>query len=343
MTPALAFFYGGMVDKKNILNTLTLSFICIGLITIQWFLIGYSFVFEPGSRGLGDVSSAALYDWSPDQPSIYSSTIPKFAHAAFECAFAIVTPAIMSGAVVGRIKFKVYVVFILLWSTFVYDVLAHWIWSSNGWLKYLGLIDFAGGMVVHMSSGVSALVASLLVGKRVAASRGQEKHLSFTLLGVGLLWVGWHGFNGGSALAASGTAAVALFNTNLAAAGGMITWLAMDAALLAGHAPRIASAAFGFVVGLVGVTPAAGLVHPGWALVIGIVTCMFSWAVTEVLRKVQWLDDTLDVFACHGVGGAVGSLMVGLFADVRKLLVFHFIFIPVESRITPKKFTFQFG
>lgn len=317
MTPALAFFYGGLVDQKNILNTLTLSFICIGIITIQWYLVGYSFAFEHGTRGFGNFASAALYNWNPMDPSPYSQYIPNFAFASFQCAFAIVTPALMSGSVVGRIKFKTYVLFILLWSTFVYDVIAHWVWSSNGWLRELGVIDFAGGMVVHASSGMSALIASLFVGKRAAVHKKHEKHLSFTLLGAGLLWVGWHGFNGGSALQASGFASLALFNTNLAAAGGMVTWLALDAIFLSVNAPRIASAAFGAIVGLVGVTPVCGYVHPGWALVTGIVTCSCCWAVTETTRKWQWLDDTLDVFACHGVGGGVGSILVGLFAEAQ--------------------------
>jgi ammonium transporter, Amt family len=323
MTPALAFFYGGLVDKKNVLNTLTLSFICIGVITIQWFLVGYSFVFQKGTRGFGSFSDAALHDWL-FEPSVYAPTIPNFAHMAFQCAFAIIAPALMSGSVVGRIKFKTYVCFILLWSTFVYDVIAHWIWSENGWLKELNLVDYAGGLVVHLSSGVSALVATLFVGPRAEVGRKHEKHVALTVLGAGLLWVGWHGFNGGSAFAASARAALALFNTNLAAAGGMLTWLALDSVVLSLPAPRISSAALGFVVGLVGITAAAGNVHPGWALVMGVLTCACCWTVTELSRRWQWLDDTLDVFACHGVGGAIGSLLAGLFPQVSTFCVVSF-------------------
>lgn len=324
MTPAFAFFYGGMVDKKNILNTLTLSFICIGVISIQFFLVGYSFAFATGSRVFGDFSSAALYNWS-NEASPYSPTIPSFAFFALQCAFAVVTPAIMSGSIVGRMKFKAYVIFIVLWSTLVYDPIAHCIWSSNGWLKALGVIDFSGGVVVHLSSGFSALVASVFVGKRENQVRTQDKHVAFTVLGAGLLWVGWFGFGSGSALQAGARASLAMLNINLAAAGGMLMWLFLDAMQRSAETPLVSSAAYGFTVGMVGITPGSGLVHPGWALVIGIVTCACSWAATELSRNWAWLDDTLDVFACHGIGGAIGSILVSLFAQVCSCSYVHFM------------------
>ncbi|CAF3926397.1 unnamed protein product [Adineta steineri] len=313
MTPALAFFYGGLVDRKNILNQLFLSFICMGIVFVQWVLFGFSFAFGPPvSPGFGSFGWAALR-FGESANTDYAPTYPLLTYAAYQGTFAIITPALISGAIVGRMKLIPYMIFIFIWSTVCYDPMAHWVWGSNGWLKAMGTIDFAGGTVVHILSGVSGLVAALILGKRADYDpRSTTAHnLPFTILGTGLLWIGWCGFNAGSANGASGLASLALVNTNAAAAAALITWVVIDA--LRGQV-SISGACVGPIIGLVAVTPACGFIQPGWALFFGVAaTCIIY--VLLILKHHVRLDDTLDVAIVHGGGGIVGAFMTGLFCE----------------------------
>jgi Amt family ammonium transporter len=315
MTPGLAFFYGGMVRGKNVLGTMMQSFMAVAIISIQWIVIGYSLGFGPdkghvigglewiGLRGVGMAPN-------PD----YAATIPHQAYMIYQCMFAIITPALITGAVAERMKFKTYLVFMLLWSTLVYDPVAHWVWGTGGWLRNMGALDFAGGTVVHISSGVAALVAALMIGRR----RGYPNtpmpphNLPYTLLGTGLLWFGWFGFNAGSAVTA-GTASTGAFTaTHVAAASAALGWVMMD--WLVRGRPTALGAASGAVAGLVAITPASGYVGPLSAIVIGAAAgCVCFLAV--MLRAKTTVDDSLDVFGVHGTGGTLGALMTGLFAQ----------------------------
>lgn len=325
MTPALGFFYGGLVDHKNVINQLFLSFIVMGLVTVQWTLFGYSFAFAPRAAGFGSFDWGALaWDDIELQDPIYSPTFPRMIHAAYQGAFAVITPAIISGSIVGRMRFSAYVLFILIWSTVCYDALAHWVWASDGWLHTYGAIDFAGGTVVHISSGVSGLVASMILGKRYDFNHKAPQrpaHIPFVVLGASLLWVGWIGFNAGSASAANGVAGVALVNTNAATAMALLTWTMFDAIR---HKPSVVGASVGAVVGLVVITPAAGYVSPGWAVFMGFlgVCWVYGWILLKAKIIHYWspaqhVDDTLDCFSCHGMGGIAGAIMTGLFAQAK--------------------------
>ncbi|CAF1553744.1 unnamed protein product [Adineta steineri] len=313
MTPALAFFYGGLVDRKNILNQLFLSFICMGIVFVQWVLFGFSFAFGPSTKiGYGSFEWLALH-FGESENALYSPTYPLLTFAAYQATFAIITPALISGAIVGRMKLIPYMLFIFIWSTICYDPMARWVWSTNGWLKHLGTLDFAGGTVVHILSGVSGLVASIILGKRADFDpRSTTAHnLPFTILGTGLLWVGWSGFNGGSANSANGIAALALVNTNAAAAAGLITWVVIDA--IRGRV-SISGACVGPIVGLVAVTPACGFIQPGWALLFGVIAaCMVYFLL--LLKHYMRVDDTLDVAFVHGGGGILGAFLTGLFSE----------------------------
>ncbi|CAF0767353.1 unnamed protein product [Adineta steineri] len=314
MTPALAFFYGGLVDRKNILNQLFLSFVCMGIVFTQWVLIGFTFAFGPPvSRGFGSFGDAVLR-FGSRMDAFYSPTYPLLTYAAYQGTFAIITPAIISGAIVGRMKIIPYMIFIFLWTTGCYDALAHWVWSENGWLKHLGTLDFAGGTVVHISSGVSGFVASLILGKRIdyKPHAAVAHNLPFTVLGCCLLWVGWIGFNAGSANAASALAALALVNTIGAAAAGLITWVVIDA--LRGQV-SVSGACVGPVVGLVAITPAAGFVQPGWAILFGVLPTIIIYFIVLYKHHMRF-DDTLDVAIVHGIGGIIGAFMTGLFAQL---------------------------
>jgi ammonium transporter, Amt family len=314
MTPGLAFFYGGLVRPKNVLSTIMHSFFILALISVQWVLWGYSLAFGPDIGGIiGDLSWIGLNGVGAEPNPDYAKTIPHLAFMAFQMMFAIITPALITGAFAERKRFKAFVLFSLLWATFVYDPLAHWVWGTGGWLKALGALDFAGGTVVHISSGVSALVAALVLGHRVGL--GEEKmephDLTMTVLGAGLLWFGWFGFNAGSALAADGLAATAAVTTNTAAAMGALTWLTVSWAHK-GH-PSVLGAAAGAVAGLVGITPAAGFVTPTAAILIGLGAGVFCYMAIQLTKRLR-VDDALDVFAVHGVGGVWGALATGLFA-----------------------------
>jgi len=316
MTPALAFFYGGMVRRKNVLSTLTLSYIFMSLIGVQWVLFGYSLAFGPDFHGIiGTLEWAGLAGVGAAPNSNYAATIPHSVFMIFQAMFAIITPALIIGAYAERVKFPAFLLFTLLWATFVYDPLAHWVWGTGGWLKSLGGLDFAGGIVVHVSSGISALVLALLLGKRVGYNSKpiRPHNLPFTVLGAALLWFGWFGFNAGSALAADGLAANAFVTTNTATAAAGLTWALIE--WWHNGTPTILGVATGAVAGLVAVTPACGFVNPMNALFIGIIVALVCYTAVAVIKGKLGYDDSLDAFGVHGVGGTVGTIATGLFAE----------------------------
>ncbi len=308
MTPALAFFYGGLVRSTNVLNTMMMSFIALAFVGVAWAVIGYSLAFAPGSGWLGGLSRLFLrgVDLEPE------GTIPRVLHMSYQGTFAIITAALISGAIVERMRFSAYVVFITLWSVLVYAPVAHWVWGG-GWLAGMGALDFAGGTVVHVNAATAALVAVIVVGPRRGDRSGILPHnVPFTLLGAGLLWFGWFGFNAGSALAANAIAALAFTTTMLAPAGTLGVWTLLD--LVRGKRPTAVGAATAIVVGLVAVTPAAGLVSPMSALLLGMLAAPTSYFAL-IWRARTSFDDSLDVVAAHGVGGTVGALLTGVFAE----------------------------
>jgi Amt family ammonium transporter len=314
MTPGLAFFYGGLVREKNVVNTMKMSFVALGMVSIVWALLGYSLAFAPGTPWIGGLAYLGLSGVG-GEPGALGGDIPHAAFMLFQMMFAVITPALISGAVVGRIRFKPYAAFIVLWSVFVYSPIAHWVWGTGGWLANLGALDFAGGSVVHISAGVSALVAALILGPRLNASAGNTEerphNVPFVVLGASLLWFGWFGFNAGSALAADGLAALAMLTTMLSAAAAVVAWMITHWAL--DKKPTAVGSSIAAVVGLVAITPAAGFVTPLAAIVIGAVATLVSYAALSIISRSR-IDDTLDVFACHGVGGVVGALLTGVFA-----------------------------
>lgn len=313
MTPLLGFFYGGMVRKKNILSTLNLSFIALALISIQWVLIGFTLAFGTTQNGfIGGLDYLGLRGIGAAPLTDYAATIPGLAFVAFQGTFAIITPALITGAFVERVSFKAYIVFALIWATIVYDPLAHWVWGLGGVLRNMGALDFAGGTVVHIAAGFSALAFAMAIrSRRGYGSITIEAHnIPFTVLGAGLLWVGWFGFNGGSALGANGIAVAAVFNSNTAAAAAAAVWM-----LLAWRdkRPSVLGIVTGAVVGLVAITPAAGFVEPLGALVIGAIAAPISYYCIQFIHH-RKLDESLDVWACHGMAGLWGALATGLFA-----------------------------
>ena len=315
MTPGLALFYGGMVRQKNVLGTIMQSFVALGLVTVQWVLIGYSLAFGPDIHGLiGNLQWFGLQGVGMEPNPAYAATIPHQAFMMFQMMFAIITPALISGAFAERFKFSTYLVFVLLWSTLVYAPLAHWVWGVGGWLRSLGALDFAGGLVVHISSGVSALAAAIIIGKR--KGHGHEHmpphNLTMTLLGATLLWFGWFGFNGGSALASGALATSAFLTTHIAAATATLSWLIVE--WKHRGKPTLLGAASGAVAGLVAITPASGFVGPLAALAIGLgagAVCYFGVNIKNFFGY----DDSLDAVGVHGVGGTFGALATGLFAS----------------------------
>ena len=313
MTPALAFFYGGMVRKKNVLSTLNLSFITIGLISLQWVLFGYSLAFGDSQNGLiGNLRWLGLIGVGSEPNADFAPTIPHLAFAAYQMMFAVITPALITGAFVERVRFKAFIVFTLLWATLVYDPVAHWVWGVGGILRQLGALDFAGGTVVHITAGFSALAFAMVLGRRkwFGQSPMEPANIPFTVLGAGLLWMGWFGFNGGSALGASGLAVNAVVTTNTAAAACAVTWMILS---WRDGKPSVLGIVTGAVVGLVAITPAAGFVTPLAAIVIGAVAAPISYYAMR-FRVKRGLDESLDVWACHGMGGVWGALATGLFA-----------------------------
>jgi len=298
------------------LNTLLHSLLLLGLVSLQWALFGYSLAFSPdlGFGLIGGLSWAGLQGVGVEPNPTYAATIPHLAFMAFQMAFAIITPALISGAFAERKKFSAFVLFSLLWVTFVYDPVAHWVWADGGWLRNLGALDFAGGTVVHITSGVSALVCARVLGKRLDADEAREAgphNAVITLVGAALLWFGWFGFNAGSALAANGVAAVAFVTTHLAASAGACTWVLSHYART--RKISVVGVGLGGVAGLVCITPAAGFVTPMSAILLGgIAGVVCSWAVEHMKG---WVDDSLDVFGVHGVGGILGALLTGVFAS----------------------------
>ena len=315
MTPALGFFYGGMVRKKNALSTINWSFIIVALISVQWVLWGYSLAFGPDKGHIiGNLSWFGLNGVGQEPNADYAATIPHLAFMIFQAMFAVITPALITGAFAERMKFSSFLVFILIWATVVYDPVAHWIWGVGGWLRNLGAIDFAGGTVVHIASGVAALAAAMAMGRRQGYGKEpMEPHnITMVVLGAGLLWFGWFGFNAGSALGSNGLATSAFVVTNTAAGAAALTWMIMSW-LFTGKT-SILGIASGAVVGLVAITPASGYVTPLASIAIGIGAGVFCFLAVR-MRSRSRLDDSLDVWGCHGVGGTWGALATGLFAS----------------------------
>ena len=314
MTPALAFFYGGLVRSKNALNTMMMSFISLGFVGVLWAVVGYSLALTPGSNWLGDMSFAFLNGVGlAETGAIVPLTFPHILYMAFQGTFCIITAALISGAIVERMRFSAYVIFISLWSIVVYAPVAHWVWGG-GWLADMGAWDFAGGTVVHVNAAAAALVAAIVVGKRREyGSQSLLPHsVPFSLLGAGLLWFGWFGFNAGSALVAGPIASLAFVTTMLAPAATLVVWTFLD--LMRSGKPTAVGAATAIVVGLVAVTPAAGFISPINAIFLGAIAAVPSYFALIIRAKTS-LDDSLDVVAAHGVGGTVGALLTGVFAE----------------------------
>jgi Amt family ammonium transporter len=311
MTPGLALFYGGMVHSKNVLSTFMHSFMAMGILTLQWVLFGYTLAFGTSHGGfIGGFDFAFLANVGLEPRSDLGNTVPHILFMGFQMMFAIITPALISGAFAERLKFSTYVVFTLLWATLVYDPVCHWVWNPGGWLFKRGALDFAGGTVVHMTAGFSALVFALVIGRR---KRPAPPHnLTMTLLGAGLLWFGWFGFNAGSALTSGGLASLALINTHIAAALGAVAWAMVE--YMKQGKPTALGVASGLVAGLVGITPAAGFVSPMGAGLIGLAAGVVCFGGVMLKSKFGY-DDALDAFGVHGVGGLLGALLTGLLAS----------------------------
>ena len=315
--PGLAFFYGGLVRRKNVLSILMQCFIITCVISLQWVLFGYSLAFGPDT-GMGIIGSLkwAGLNFVGGQPNAdYAATIPHQAFMIFQAMFAVITPALIIGAFAERMKFSAFLIFTVLWATLVYDPLAHWVWGTGGWLRNLGALDFAGGIVVHVSSGISALTLAILLGKRCGYAQQpfRPHNLPFTVLGAALLWFGWFGFNAGSALGANELAANAFVTTHVATAAAGLTWALIE--WWHHGAPTVLGAATGAVAGLVAITPACGFVNPMNAIFIGILVALFCYIAVVMIKSWLGYDDSLDAFGVHGVGGMWGTLATGLFAE----------------------------
>jgi Amt family ammonium transporter len=315
MTPALALFYGGLVRRKNVLSILMQCMFILALVSVTWVLVGYTLAFGKDLNGwgiIGNLDNVGLKGIGSD-PGPYAKTIPASLFALFQMMFAIITPALIIGAFAERKRFKAFVLFALLWSLLVYSPIAHWVWGDGGWLRNMGVLDYAGGTVVHISSGVAALVAALVLGPRVRreSDRFEPHDVRLTVIGAGILWFGWFGFNGGSALAADGHAVNAVMVTNTAAGMGALTWLTMS--WLHKGSPSVIGAVSGAIAGEVGITPASGFVDPSSAIVIGFLAGMVCYGAI-ILRERLKIDDALDVWAVHGVGGTLGILLTGVLA-----------------------------
>jgi len=316
MTPGLALFYGGMVRRKNVLSTIMMSFAFLGLVGLLWVLYGYSLSFGTDHAGIiGGLNFLGLNNVGQEPSPIYASTTPHLAFMIFQAMFAIITVALFTGAVVERIKFGSLLVFSALWLTIVYVPTAHWVWGSGGWLAGLGALDFAGGTVVHINAGVSALALVMMLGRRrgFPGNSMEPNNIPMVVLGAGLLWFGWFGFNAGSALTSGGLASSAFVATNIAAAAAAFTWMIIS---WLHRRPTVLGTVTGAVVGLVAITPAAGFVTPLAAIPIGAIAAVISYYGMTLLKIKRGVDDSLDVFACHGLGGIWGALATGIFATV---------------------------
>jgi Amt family ammonium transporter len=314
MTPGLAFFYGGMVRRKNILGVLMQCFAALCVLSLQWMLFGYSLAFSPGNGFIGGLQWLGLNGVGLEPYAAYAGTIPHQAFMIYQCMFAVITPALIIGAFAERMKFSAFLLFSVLWATLVYDPVAHWVWGTGGWLKNMGVLDFAGGIVVHTTAGIAALVTALAIGKR----KGYENmpmpphNLPFTVLGAALLWFGWFGFNAGSALAANGIAVSALVASNAAAAAGGAVWALLE--WIHNGKPTTFGVVTGSVAGLATVTPASGYVTPLAGIAIGIAASVICFIFVGLIKPKLGYDDSLDAFGVHGVGGILGTLLAGVFA-----------------------------
>lgn len=318
MTPGVGFFYSGMIRSKNAVSVIIQSLVILALVSVQWVLFGYSLAFgqDIGGGFLGGGSFLGLSGVGYAPNSNYAPTIPLLAHVIFSAMFAVFTPALIIGAFVERIRFRTFIAFIILWTTLVYDPIAHWVWSPGGWLHHLGVLDFAGGTVVHTSSGFAALAAAIVIGRRMDFQRGkpvEANNVPLTILGAVLLWFGWFGFNAGSALAASPLAVNAFVVTNTAAACAALTWMALS--WVQNGRPSALATATGAVCGLVAITPASGFVGPLSSIAIGVLVGLVTYLALVFRNKLMNVDDTLDVWAAHGMGGATGVLLTGIFAE----------------------------
>lgn len=314
MTPALGLFYGGMVRKKNVLSTIMQSFVSIGIVTIIWIIYGYSLAFGPDLYGIiGNLSWLGLKDVGLEPNSDYGATIPHQLYMVYQLMFAIITPALITGAFAERFKFKTFLFFIIQWETFVYLPIAHWVWGVGGWIRNLGALDFAGGLVVHISSGASALVAAILSGKRKGyrIEAMPPHNLTMTLLGGAILWFGWFGFNGGSAIGSNSLAVSAFVTTHIAAASASLSWMIVE--WIHTKKPTGLGLISGAVAGLVAITPAAGFVTPVAAIIIGFIGGILCFLGIMLKTKLGY-DDSLDAVGVHGLGGTWGALATGLFA-----------------------------
>jgi Amt family ammonium transporter len=315
MTPGLAFFYGGMVGRKNVLGVLMQCFTILCVISIQWVLFGYSLSFAPGKGFWGDLSWVGLSGVGLEPYKDYAATIPHQLFMAFQMMFAIITPALIIGAFAERMKFSAFIIFMVLWATFVYDPVCHWVWGIGGWIRELGALDFAGGTVVHINAGIAALMTAIFIGKRNGTTNKAilPHNLPFTILGTALLWFGWFGFNAGSSLGATGLAVNAFVVTNTAAAAAGLTWALID--WIFNDKPTMLGTATGVVAGLVAITPAAGFVGAVSAIIIGVLVSVFCYMAVTLIKPRFGYDDALDVFGVHCVGGIWGALATGLFAS----------------------------
>jgi Amt family ammonium transporter len=314
MTPGLALFYGGMVRRKNLLSTIMMSIACLGLVGLLWVLYGYSLSFGTDHAGLiGGFNFLGLVNVGQEPSAVYATTTPQLAFMIFQAMFAIITVALFTGAIVERVKFGALMIFSAIWLTVVYIPTAHWVWGSGGWLAKLGALDFAGGTVVHINAGVSALALVLLLGRRRGFPKDmmEPNNIPMVVLGAGLLWFGWFGFNAGSALSAGGLASSAFVATNTAAAAAAFVWMALS---WIHKRPTVLGTVTGAVVGLVAITPGAGFVNPLAAIPIGGIAAIISYYGMILLKIKRGMDDSLDVFACHGLGGIWGALATGIFA-----------------------------
>ena len=314
MTPGLAFFYGGMVRRKNILSVLMQCFVALCLLSLQWILFGYSLSFAPGNGFWGGLSWFGLNGVGAVPYAGYSATIPHQAFMVFQMMFAVITPALIIGAFAERMKFSAFLVFTLFWATFVYNPLCHWVWGEGGWLKNLGVLDFAGGIVVHTSAGIAALVTTIVIGKRRNLEHTPSPHnLPFVVLGTALLWFGWYGFNAGSALAVNGIAVSAFIATNTAAAAAGLSWAFLE--WIRNGKPTVFGIVTGSIAGLATVTPASGFVSPISAIIIGVAAAIVCFIAVAVTKPRFGYDDSLDAFGVHGVGGILGTLLTGVLAS----------------------------
>ncbi|QAT16583.1 ammonia channel protein [Candidatus Velamenicoccus archaeovorus] len=315
MTPGLAFFYGGMVRRKNILSILMQCFIILCVMSLQWVLFGYSLAFAPGNWFIGGLQWLGLNGVGQEPFVEYAATIPHMAFMIFQAMFAIITPALIIGAFAERMKFSAFVVFTLLWATLVYDPVCHWVWGVGGWIRNLGALDFAGGTVVHINAGIAALVTALVIGRRRCLDKNvpSPHNLPFVVLGTALLWFGWFGFNAGSALGANGLAANAFVVTNTAAAAAGLSWALIEWFRVG--KPTMFGVASGAVAGLVAITPAAGFVGVVPAVIIGLMVSVFCYLAAAIIKPKMGYDDALDAFGVHCVGGIWGALATGLFAS----------------------------